>query len=201
MQEFEHAFDTYYLPMVATGKSTAALPAIVRGSPKRITDLMEAFQDAYLRGILAAAGCVVVGKPEIDEGVDLMLSHRSITHADDEFAFLQVQLKSSAEGPVEDGKFVKTILSKDRFNTFRNPNPSVHRIVVILHLPEDQKDWLQVDKKVNAMLLHHRAYWVSVEGQPVATTESVTVKAPTSQVFDDLALCKIMSRIGQGGAP
>jgi hypothetical protein len=185
--------------MVGAGNGAAAPLSVVRGSPKRITDLMEAFQDAYLRGILAAAGCVVVGKPEIDEGVDLMLSHRSTTHADDEFAFLQVQLKASAAGPVEDGSFVKTTISKDRYNTFRNPTPSVHRIVVILHLPEGQEDWLRVSD--NAMLLHHRAYWVSVEGRPIATTESVTVKAPTSQVFDDVALCQIMSRIGQGGAP
>jgi hypothetical protein len=185
--------------MVATGEGTAALPPIVRGSPERTTDLMEAFQESYLRGIVAAAGCVVIGKPEIDEGVDMMLSHRSDTHLDDPFAFLQVQMKASADGKVEDGKFVKTTLKKNRYNTFRIANPSIHRIVVILHIPEEQEDWLRLGD--DAMLLHHHAYWVSLEGKPAIETETATVKAPTSQVFDDLELCRIMHRIGQGRAP
>jgi Domain of unknown function (DUF4365) len=199
MAPFEHAFDEYHLRMVATGEDTEVPPPVVRGSPKRITDLMEAFQESYIRGVAAAAGCVIVGKPDIDEGVDVMLSHRSDIHANDEFAFLQVQMKATTLGLVEDDKYIKTALRNDRYETFRNDNPSIHRIVVILHLPESQEDWLRVGD--GALQLHYHAYWVSLEGKPASTAEDVTVKAPTTQIFDDIALCRIMARIGQGDGP
>ncbi|WP_454561007.1 DUF4365 domain-containing protein [Mycobacterium haemophilum] len=187
---------------VATGKGQApppALPSVLRGSEKRITDLMEAFQESYVRGVAAASGCVIVGKPEIDEGIDLVLSHRHDNHQKDKFAYLQIQMKATADGLVENGKFIKTSLRNDRYELFRNDDPSIHRIVVILHVPESQADWLRVGEK--ALLLHHHAYWVSIEGQAASSAERVTVKAPTTQVFDDVALCRIMARIGQGGAP
>lgn len=203
MRPFAHAFDAYYALMaVATGEGQAPSPAqppVLRGSEKRITDLMEAFQESYVRGVAAASGCVIVGKPEIDEGIDLMLSHRHESHQKDKFALLQIQMKASAEGLVENGKFVKTSLRNDRYELFSHDDPSIHRIVVILHIPENQADWLRVTKK--ALLLHHRAYWVSIQGQPASTADRVTVKAPATQVFDDLALCRIMAKIGQGGAP
>jgi hypothetical protein len=185
--------------MVATGEDTQAPPPVVRGSAKRITDLMEAFQESYVRGVAAAAGCVIVGKPEIDEGVDVMLSHFADIHLKDKFAYLQIQMKATTDGLVEEGQFIKTTLRNDRYNLFRNDEPSIHRIVVILHIPEDQQDWLRVGEA--ALLLHHHAYWVSIEGRPASTAERVTVKAPTNQIFDDIALCGIMERIGQGGGP
>ncbi|SBS78262.1 conserved hypothetical protein [uncultured Mycobacterium sp.] len=185
--------------MVATEADTHSPPPALRGSEKRITDLMEAFQESYIRGVAAAAGCVIVGKPEIDEGIDVMLSHRADIHLKDKFAFLQIQMKATTEGLVEDGKFIRTQLRQDRYDLFRNDDPSIHRIVVVLHIPENQEDWLRVGD--SALLLHHHAYWVSIEGKPASAAEKVTVKAPTDQLFDDLALCGIMARIGQGGAP
>lgn len=178
------------------------LPAIVRGSSTRMTDMMEAFQESYVRGVAAAAGCVV-GAPEIDEGVDVTLTHTAGIHLrGDNKAHLEVQMKSSADGPIEKGKFVSASLSRARYDEFRAEDVAVHKIIVVLHMPADQADWLTVGP--DALHLRHRAYWVSIRGfAPMSDpgAASTTVRAPTSQIFDDIALCQIMQRIGQRGAP
>ncbi|BCO46431.1 DUF4365 domain-containing protein [Mycobacterium intracellulare] len=188
--------------MAAAQEGEDVLPAVVRGSPSRIDEMMEAFQEAYVRGVAAAAGCVV-GAPEIDEGVDVTLTHTSDIHLrDDKKAHLEVQMKSSAYGPIENGQFVSTSLKRARYDEFRAVDVAVHKIIVILHMPVLQEDWLTVG--ADALHLHHRAYWVSIRGMPPipnAQQASFTVRAPTVQVFDDITLCHIMQRIGQKGAP
>lgn len=143
------------------------------------------------------------GAPEIDEGVDVTLTHTSDIHLrDDKKAHLEVQMKSSAYGPIENGQFVSTSLKRARYDEFRAVDVAVHKIIVILHMPVLQEDWLTVG--ADALHLHHRAYWVSIRGMPPipnAQQASFTVRAPTVQVFDDITLCHIMQRIGQKGAP
>jgi hypothetical protein len=163
---------------------------------------MEAFQEAYVRGVAAAAGCVVHGRPEIDEGVDITLTHTSETHqTDDNTVYLAIQMKSSSKGLIHEGKFASATMRRNRYDSFRAENVTVHKIVVILHMPAELEDWIRVGD--DALLLHHKAYWVSIRGNtPIEPgTESAQVKAPVEQIFDDLALCRIMQRIGQGGVP
>jgi hypothetical protein len=178
------------------------LSAVVRGSPTRATELMEAFQEAYVRSVAAAAGCVVYGRPEIDEGIDITFTHTSDIHLkDDHKAYLEIQMKSSADGPVEQGSVVTATMRRSRYDLFRAVDVTVNKIVVILHMPADMKDWISLDDE--SLLLRHRAYWVSVRGSPPITdgVNSAPVKAPVTQPFDDIALCRIMERIGQGGVP
>lgn len=180
-----------------------AAPPVVRGSSTRDTEMMESFQEAYVRGVAAAAGCVVYGKPEIDEGVDIVLTHRADVHLiGDKTAHLEIQMKSSADGPIENGEYITATLRRSRFDDFRAENITVNKIVVILHMPEDQEEWVTLGD--TALSLHHRAYWVNLQGLPaIADPEqkSITVRAPTSQYFDDVALCRMMQRIGQWGKP
>jgi len=164
--------------------------------------MMEAFQESYVRGVAAAAGCAI-GRPEIDEGVDVTLTHTAGIHLrGDNKAHLEVQMKSSADGPIQKGEFVSASLRRARYDEFRAEDVAVHKIIVILHMPADQANWLTVGP--DALHLHHRAYWVSIRGLPqIADPQaaSTTIHAPTTQVFDDIALCRIMQRIGQRGTP
>lgn len=170
-----------------------AAPPVVRGSSTRDTEMMESFQEAYVRGVAAAAGCVVYGKPEIDEGVDIVLTHRADIHLiGDKTAHLEIQMKSSADGPIENGEYISATLRRSRYDDFRAENITVNKIVVILHMPENQEEWVTLGD--TALSLHHLAYWVNLQGLPaIADPEqkSITVRAPTSQYFDDVALCRI----------
>ncbi|WP_082570020.1 DUF4365 domain-containing protein [Mycobacterium sp. Root135] len=178
-------------------------PPVVRGSPSRIDEMMESFQEAYVRGVAAAAGCIIAGIPAIDEGVDLRLTHRADAHKmGDHTAHLEVQMKSSGKGPIEQGKFVTATLKRSRYDDFRATDLTINKIVVILHMPDDQEKWVKAGE--TALRLHHRAYWVNLQGLPPIENpdqQSITVRAPTSQIFDDLSLCRMMQRIGQWEKP
>jgi hypothetical protein len=173
-------------------------PTCLRGTQHRLTDLMEALQDSYVRGVAAAAGCIVA-RPEIDEGVDLLLRHTHEQHNGDQVARLEVQMKATATRVAPDGKSVSARVSKDRYDYFRSANPSFGKILVIMHLPESPGDWCE--STPDALLIRHRAYWINLEGAQARSTDTVTVTASTENIFDDIALCSIMERIGRGEKP
>ncbi|WP_345116471.1 DUF4365 domain-containing protein [Streptomyces drozdowiczii] len=125
------------------GEGLLSLPSRppLRGSPKRITDLMESFQEGYLRAVCASAGCVIA-RPEIDEGIDVSVTHRADSHlATDRVARLEIQLKATTASDFG-SDFVKVRLGQERYNYYAVSNPSVHKIVVGLAMPADQDQWI-----------------------------------------------------------
>jgi hypothetical protein len=158
---------------------------------------MEAYQAGYLRAIAAAAGCII-SRPEIDEGVDIGLTHRSSEHTvGDQVARLEVQMKSTSTGVFPPTSHVSARMTRKRHDELSVPNPTINKIVVILCMPADPKDWVLSEPEF--LRMHHCAYWVNLAGSPAATAANPTVRAPISQVFDDVSLCEIMERIGKGG--
>lgn len=171
-------------------------PSVLRGSPSRISNFKEAFQIGLMRSIAAASGAVISGNPEIDEGVDLNLTHRSAEHIIDA-ARLEVQLKATHRLPSKTG--LSVALTADRYEYLRAPSVAVGKILVVMSVPSEQDRWVHVTAK--RLKVRHAAYWVNLEGGPAATGSTKTVTAPVTQIFDDIALCAIMARIGQGGRP
>ncbi|MGV0715903.1 DUF4365 domain-containing protein [Mycolicibacterium sp. XJ662] len=184
--------------MGATTAGAGGLSPVVRGSPERLKDLMEQYQQAHVQGVASAAGCVV-SEPRIDEGVDLILTHKANQHRDDKVARLEVQLKATAHELSADGSRISVSMKKDRYNYFRTPSPIIPKIVVIMHLPKKQDDWLSLGKDYTQV--HYGAYWVNLEEKPETDAPTITVSAPTANKFTDVELCKMMVRIGQGGKP
>lgn len=170
----------------------------MRGSPSRNTEFMEQLQIAYVNAVCAAAGCVP-STPYIDEGIDIQVSHTHKDHSSipEHKARLELQLKSTSSPP-RDG-LISATMSAQRFEEFSIPKPSVNRLVVIMAMPPEQKLWVHAQEE--RLAIHHCAYWVNLAGHTYHGGKSVTVKAPTSQVFDDLALCRIMELIGRGERP
>jgi Domain of unknown function (DUF4365) len=190
-----------YYPHVSHSAASAASPEVVlRGSPQRKTDFMEQLQVGFLRAVAASAGCVP-SEPVIDEGIDVILSHKSISHTypGDNCARLEVQLKATAEFVDSDGDHVSVPLQRDRWDYYRADCNTLSKIVVILSMPSDQADWTLADHDVFS--IYHCAYWVNLATEPQSTLVKPLAVAPRSQIFDDIALCKIMARIGKGGRP
>ena len=76
---------------------------------------------------------------------------------------------------------------------------SVHKILVVMLVPRAQDDWLRASH--DRLDLRHCCYWVNLAGHPITGRHRTTVRVPTSRIFDDRALCEIMTRVGTGGRP
>ena len=156
---------------VTQAEAAADAPRVVlRGSPARVTDLMEAYQAGYIRAVAAAAGCATQW-PEIDEGVDVSLTHRSQQHSvGDQVARLDVQMKSTSAVLAADSSHVSARVSRKRYDEFAVPDPTIHKIVVILTMPADQENWLISGPEF--LRMHNCAYWVNLAGSAIATATS-----------------------------
>jgi len=172
----------------------------LRGYPLRYTNMMEAFQLSYIRAVAASSGCIV-SVPEIDDGIDLNVTHKADSHSylRDQVARLEIQLKATSDYSGKQSEHVSITMRRDRYDYYRINNPIVHKIIVILSMPKDQQNWVSAQHQ--ALLVRHCAYWVSIAGYPASSAEKPTVKASVNAIFDDVALCGIMERIGQGGKP
>jgi len=179
---------------------TTRRSAAMRGSPRRVTDNMEQLQTAYAKAVCAAAGCgTSMVPPTPDEGIDIVVTHRHESHTSnsEQTARLEIQMKSTSL-PIANG-LIEAKMSRERFDEFSIVNPELNRIVVIMSVPKNQAHW--VFARPRSLTLHHCAYWVNLAGATSTAKGKVTIHAPISQDFDDLGLCDIMSRIGQGGRP
>ena len=189
----------HVMSVIAVGAPASPSVAPLRGSPHRHTDFMEQFQLSYIRAVAAAAGCVIVGEPAIDEGIDVILSHRSSSHQGSGPVYLELQLKSTQIRTGPRPKYVKSKMRADRYAEFTDVDPNVHRILVIMTVPTSVDEWVEAGHK--RLAIRHCGYWANLRGLPDSTAVKPTVKALTSNIFDDTALCGIMARIGQGGTP
>lgn len=174
------------------------VPSVLRGAPLRKTNFMEEFQKSYLRAIAASSGCIVASF-EVDDGIDAQLNHKSDrhTHEPDGTARLELQLKAT-HSPLK-GDHISATMSQKRFRYYRTLAPTVHKIVIVMHLPPDQADWIKASE--HSLNIHHCAYWINLVDHPDSKAENPTVNALRANIFDDEALCGIMQRIGQGGRP
>lgn len=170
--------------------------ALLRGMPKRTTDLMEAFQTGVIGAIAAAAGCKASGW-SVDDGIDVTLTHT----LGGERVPLDIQLKSTTGGWNAGRDSISVQMRRERFDELRALNTGIPAILVVMDLPADQADWAEVSPPVT--ILRHALYWRSLRGEgPYPTdAEKVTVSVPEANVFDDHVLCQIMARLRAGGQP
>lgn len=112
-----------------------------RGSPDRITNFMEEYQSASFGAIAAAAGCVP-SKPPIDEGVDYVVTHRSLVHPKG-VAVVWVQLKSTTRVLKADADHLTVQLSRQRYDQLREVDPTVDQILVLMSVPESRDNWIR----------------------------------------------------------
>src|SRR5690242_15432502 len=117
------------------------LPAssALRGYPARYTDMMEHLQMSYVRAIAASAGCIV-SKPEIDDGIDITLTHKADVHLGDHIARLEVQLKATSVFNNQND-YVTATMRRDRWEYYRTKDCTINKIVVIMLMPKDQNEW------------------------------------------------------------
>lgn len=142
----------------------------------------EEMQLAYFRAVVAKAGASFY-VPNYDCGADFVLTtpfvnKRGKTAPTTKMVYCQ--LKASDDCEERKDKIVYE-LNAESYNKFAEL-PGVLAIILLLHLPKIEDEWLEVDR--NAMCIRHCCYWYEV---PKVTTDNkytITIKIPTNQVFD-----------------
>ena len=97
------------------------------------------------------------------------------------------------------GRAFSFTLDNDHLVKLARTPVSVHKILVVMLVPRTQDDWLRASH--DRLDLRHCCYWINLAGHPVTGRRRTTVRIPTSRIFDDRALCEIMTRVGTGGRP
>ncbi|MFJ4631843.1 DUF4365 domain-containing protein [Streptomyces sp. NPDC088847] len=193
-----------------------------RTAPQRgslaTTACMETLQVGYLHAVAAAAGCSL-SQPFPDNGIDWHVSHGSPGHTVDDEVTIKVQLKCTYQIPPNPparlppppskegtpppprlmGRSFSFTLDNDHLRKLARTPVSVHKILVVMLVPRSQDDWLRASH--DRLDLRHCCYWVNLAGHAITGRTRTTVRIPTSRIFDDRALCEIMTRVGTGGRP
>jgi hypothetical protein len=90
--------------------------------------------------------------------------------------------------------------SLDQYNDLRADTVSTPRIIVVLFLPSDEKDWLVHSE--DALMLKNCAYWVSLrEAEASNNAAAQTVYLPKHQTFDPVSLINILAKISKHEIP
>ncbi|MER6623397.1 MULTISPECIES: DUF4365 domain-containing protein [unclassified Streptomyces] len=163
------------------------------------TACMETLQVGYLHAVAAAAGCSL-SQPFPDNGIDWHVSHSAAGHVVDDEVTIKVQLKATYQlRPRPPGRSFSFTLDNAHLEKLARTPVSVHKILVVMIVPRSQDDWLRAGH--DRLDLRHCCYWTNLAGHPVTGRRRTTVRIPTSRIFDDRALCEIMTRVGTGGKP
>lgn len=109
---------------------------------------------------------------------------------------LDLQLKATTVlGESRNGSF-SFRLKVSTYDDLRN-RTLVPRLLVVLDLPGNQEDWLEVTPE--NLVLRRCAYWMSLCGLGTAIGEkSVTVHIPEENVFDTEQLRRLIQRARTG---
>jgi Domain of unknown function (DUF4365) len=174
---------------------------LVRRGDIPLSECLQTFQIAQLHAVAASAGCSLQPHNQDYRGIDWEITHGDALHLSEEKeATVKVQLKATQTVPYppKSPSFSFRIDNK-HLRKLNYTNPTVPRLLLVMLTPSSMADWMTTDQ--HGIRLHHSAYWVNLSGVQPTGAEKSTVHVPTEQVFDDMALCRIMQRIGAGEKP
>lgn len=173
--------------------------------PLSLANVESELSYAYLHAIAAHAkcSCNVTNRHEDNTGVDARLvgwgpfpggGYR--TEID-----IKVQLKATIAQPaIVDNCLSYSLKGISQYNDLKSETVATPRILVVLFLPSDHKDW--VSHSEDALSLHRCAYWVSLRGAPDSSnTTSQTIYIPQDQKFDTAGLISLMTKLSKNDIP
>lgn len=156
------------------------------------TDREEALSRAYASAIAAAAGYTTYPPADFDrDSIDIGFGAGGALRPQ-----LHAQLKATVNLRGK-GDVFKFSLKKKNYDDLKIAT-IVPRIVVILALPRNEVNWLNVT--VSRLILRKCAYWASVVGKPdlPAGQNSATIDVPAANRFDVEGLKKLMEMARSG---
>ena len=77
------------------------------------------------------------------------------------------------------------------YDKLRRTDALCPQLLVIYEMPKHREAWLEVS--LEKTVLQRCAFWVNLHGKAEVKTDSVAVRIPIENVFDDRAIIKILS--------
>lgn len=155
----------------------------------------EKLQNAYFRAVLAVAGANFA-TPDWDCGIDVYITSPTVNKRG-RFAptgnIVLCQLKASKDCRL-DGDEVVYPLDAEAYNKLVELEDA-RGILILLHLPDDESEWLVVDN--HAMCIRYCCYWKEISGESTKNSSTITVRIPKRQVFDPEAVNYLLSSVSQ----
>jgi hypothetical protein len=151
----------------------------------------EQYSHAYIRAVASVAG-FSAAIPEVDDdSVDLFLTGRSVSGIPCR-PRIDLQLKCTSDNVIRDDKVIYPLKRKN-YDELRISDLLVPRLLVVVHVPESEEEWLRHSE--DEMAMRRCGYWASLRGEPETTNSTtVTVYLPRTNVFDVAGLCGLMER-------
>ncbi len=153
----------------------------------------EMFSLAYISAVAARLG-LEVSHTRFEAGsVDGML-----TPGRGRARQLNFQAKATSQDVLR-ANHVAFRLGQRNYNDLCDPRVTAPIILVVLLLPENVDDWLHHSE--DELILRRCAYWKSLRGEPETDQQTKTVHIPAVNMFDQVQLAAMWSRVKNGGLP
>ena len=164
-------------------------------------DIESELSYAYLHAVASNAGasCLVATRSLDGNGIDAIITGwgpypnggylEEIT--------IHVQLKATIGVPIEkNGHFSYFLKEIKQYNDLRAYTVSVPRILVVLFLPTNAAEWLNISP--SELILKKCAYWTSLRGAADPTNKTgETVYLPISQIMNSNNLLEIFAKLSR----
>jgi hypothetical protein len=149
--------------------------------------------------LLTSGGCTGwVLYQLFDYGTDVGLRAVDVRDGryEDSGEVIDVQLRSTTRAIVRDD-VIAYDLDASTFEYLRRGPVSRPRILVLMVMPEAAGEW--VDQDETELRLRRCAYWLSLRGaERSSATSSVRISIPRANVFDAVALTRLLDRRYRG---
>ncbi len=160
-------------------------------------DIKEELSHAYVHAV-ASACAFGFDRPTKDrDSVDVVLAAKGRLDLASVLMSprLDLQLKATCDFNESNGE-LSFRLKKKNYDELRLTDLMVPRILVVLILPSDQDQWLDVN--ADQLVARRCAFWCNLKGMPEITTETTTIKIPTANLFDVTTLKDLMVKVSKG---
>ena len=160
------------------------------------TNKKEEFSRAYICAIASQLGYNSGDFRVDDDSVDIMFKALYSKTSKIRNPQIHFQLKCTNTPFNKDG-YLHFPLKIKNYNDLRGDNHANPCYLVVLCVPEDEKDWIEI--KPEEMILRYSAYWLSLKDEPtVKNNTNITVKIPKQQKLDKESFQMLMNKASEG---
>lgn len=159
---------------------------------------------AYLHAVASSAGmnCKTENRHGDNYAVDALVDYFAPipdTYITD--VSLRIQLKATTNKGTESETHISYFFRGiDQYDKLRTNKGEPHRILVVLHLPDKNADWLTCTTK--QLIIKYSAYWVCLYGATKSTNDTgTTIYLPKKNLLTPESLIKLCQEIGKGNIP
>jgi Domain of unknown function (DUF4365) len=169
-------------------------------SPLSNNDIESELSYAYLHAVASSVGinCRVENRHGDNRCVDVVLTcYEKFEGSYREEFDLKIQLKATVATPTETESYFSYFFKGiKQYDFLREETKNQHRILVVLFLPEERKEWLKVSP--DQLILKNCAYWLSLRGADAcANSSGTTVYLPSEQALSPQNLLTIFERLSK----